>query len=247
MLGRMGKDFTFVIKTLLRPRCAHRLIDSIVAIYPTALILVADDSPTPISRKGVKVFHLPNDCGISFGRNYLVDRVDTPFFVCCDDDIVLTQKTQIDNLLLPLRADTYDLVATHYFTRNRRLVWEGIFERLDDVLVFRAGDRGQLDGIYRYDMCHNFFVAKTAKVRALRWDDELKVGEHTDFFLRALGRLRVGVNPCASIVHLPETNPEYAIFRSRLRDFRPLFMKKHGLRIYRNEILPDASYELPLI
>jgi hypothetical protein len=93
-------------------------------------------------------------------------------------------------------------------------------------------------------MCHNFFVASTPKVRAVRWDDELKVGEHTDFFLRALGKLRVGVNPRASILHLPETNPEYAPFRSRVGEFRRLFMKKHGLRIYRNEVLPDASYEL---
>src|SRR5262245_4005966 len=108
-----GRDFTFIIKTLLRPRCVHRLIDSIFAMYPTAQILVADDSPTPISRKDVKIFHLPNDCGISFGRNYLVDRVDTPFFVCCDDDVVLTQETHIDKLLLPLHADTFDLVGTH--------------------------------------------------------------------------------------------------------------------------------------
>ena len=243
----MASDFTFIIKTLLRPRCVHRLIDSIVSRYPAAQILVADDSPTPISRKGAKIFHLPNDCGISFGRNYLLDRVETPFFVCCDDDVVLTENTQIDKLLISLRANTFDLVAPYYFTGNTRFVWEGIFHRLGDVLVFRPGDRGQLDGMYRYDMCHNFFVASTSKVRELRWDDQLKVGEHTDFFLRALGRLRVGVNPRTSILHLPETNSEYAPFRSRIGEFRQLFMKKHGLRIYRNEVLPDASYELPQV
>jgi glycosyltransferase involved in cell wall biosynthesis len=115
---------------------------------------VADDSPTPISRNGVEVFHLPKDCGISFGRNYLLDRVDTPFFVCCDDDIVFIDDTQLDKLLVPLRANVFDIVSTYYVSRSKRLVWEGIFERMDDVLVFRAGDHGQLDGIYRYDMCH---------------------------------------------------------------------------------------------
>jgi hypothetical protein len=167
--------------------------------------------------------------------------------VCCDDDVVLTKNTQVDKLLVSLRANTFDLVATHYFTGSKRFVWEGIFERLGDVLVFRAGDHGQVDGIYRYDMCHNFFVASTSKVRELRWDDEFKVGEHTDFFLRAVGRLRVGVDPRTSILHLPETNPEYAPFRSRVGEFRRLFMKKHGLKIYRNEVLPDASYKLPQV
>jgi len=240
----MADDFTFIIKTLLRPRCVHRLIDSIISTFPRAQILVADDSPVPISRKGIKVFHLPNDCGVSFGRNYLVDRVDTPFFVCCDDDVILTHNTQLNKLLKPLRGNTFDLVGSYYVTENVRFVWEGIFERFGDVLTFRAGNHGEVDDIYRYDMCHNFFVANTSKVQAVRWDDELKVGEHTDFFLRALGKLRVGVDPQTSILHQPETNPEYETFRARLDEYRPLFMKKHGLRVYRNEVLPDASYEL---
>jgi glycosyltransferase involved in cell wall biosynthesis len=182
----MANDFTFIIKTLLRPRCVYRLIDTIISIYPAAQILVADDSPTPISRKGVKVFHLPNDCGTSFGRNYLLDRVHTPFFVCCDDDVVLIQNTQIDRLLVSLRANIFDLVGTYYFTGSTRFVWEGILERFSDVLFFRPGNRGQVDGICRYDMCHNLFVANTSKVRELRWDDEFKVGGHTDFFFGPL-------------------------------------------------------------
>ena len=240
----MAGDFTFIIKTLLRPRCVNRLIDSIQSRYPASPILVADDSPTPISREGVKVFHLPYDCGVSYGRNYLVERVNTPFFVCCDDDVVVTEHTQLDRLLGPLREKTFDLVASYFMNGSTRFVWEGIFERRGDVLVFRAGDRGQVAGVYRYDMCHNFFVASTAKVRELRWDDELKVGEHTDFFLRALGALRVGVDPLTSILHLPETPQEYLSFRCRLGEFRNIFMKKHRLRVYRNEIHPDASYEL---
>lgn len=35
------------------------------------------------------------------------------------------------------------------------------------------------------DVVANFFIAKTEKIRALRWDGDLKLGEHQDFFLRA--------------------------------------------------------------
>jgi Glycosyl transferase family 2 len=238
------EECTFIIKTFLRPQCAHRLIDSILSRFPSSPILVADDSPAPISREEVTVFHLPYDCGISYGRNFLLDRVETPFLVNCDDDVVLTDQTDLGRLLEPVSHNVFDLVASHFINGDTRLVWEGIFDRKGDVLSLLPDNRGEIDGILRYDMCHNFFAARTDRIRDLRWDNDLKVGEHTDFFLRAKGRLRVGVNPTTSVLHLPESTPEYQRFRSRLDEFRPIFMQKHGLRVFRNEIHPDGSYEL---
>lgn len=57
---------------------------------------------------------------MSYGRNYLVDRVDTPFFVLCDDDIVITEHTNIEQMLRPLRNDTFDLVSAYFMNGDTR-------------------------------------------------------------------------------------------------------------------------------
>jgi glycosyltransferase involved in cell wall biosynthesis len=60
-------------------------------------------------------------------------------------------------------------------------------ERLLDVHTGAA-----IPECWEVDMVNNFFIARTAALRRVRWDDRLVVGEHEDFFLRAKdARLRI--------------------------------------------------------
>jgi hypothetical protein len=92
------------------------------------------------------------------------------------------------------------------------------------------------------DVVHNFFVARTENVLALGgWDEQLKLNEHVEFFVR-LHRRGMRVAYCADVIawHWMERNTEYDRYRGR--DFTTLAAQKIGVsRIRRFENEPAAA------
>lgn len=267
------EDMTFVVKTLERPYCLERLVRSVLKRYPEAEILIGDDSRRS-SRKAmesrhrgsnVTVYELPHDCGISYGRNYLVRRVRTPFFVLLDDDFVLDDGSDIERGLEILRERDLDIVGG--FFRNyptlrpglgvvpylaRRLLrgvrasnYMGRIALCDDELrvEYRTKD---IPDFEMTDIVHNFFVARTEAVRdRCPWDDELKVHEHTPFFLKAkLAGLRVGFTSEMSVQHRPIRTKEYMRYRDR--DYVGVWMQRYGVRrfVYTMDGGPEVVREI---
>ncbi len=62
------------------------LIKSIKKFYPSLHNIVADDSKSPVHRPDVEYHVLPFDSGLSKGRNFLVKKVKTSYFLLLDDD-----------------------------------------------------------------------------------------------------------------------------------------------------------------
>lgn len=99
----MLEDVTLLIKTFERPEALSRLLDSIRETNFDGPILIADDSKTPyrdtiLERHGDLVSEyvcLPFNVGLSAGRNALLDRVQTPYFVLNDDDFVYGPDTDL--------------------------------------------------------------------------------------------------------------------------------------------------------
>jgi hypothetical protein len=74
----------------------------------------------------------------------------------------------------------------------------------------------------------NCFVANRDILKAIRWDEDLKVDEHWDFFWRAkIAGVRVGVAMDHVFPHIHVDPPAY-------KRHRPVFLRaalrKHGLR-----------------
>jgi len=235
---------TFIVKTFMRPDCLDRLIQSIHRFYPGARILVADDSHEPVQRSDAKVYSLPYDSGLSYGRNYLMDRVETKYFVLMDDDHVFTEDTKIEDLIATLERGNFDLVGAYINEADGHFPWEGFFESEGSTLTIHPGSRGEVDGILQVDICHNFFAARTETIQKIRWDEHLKMGEHSDFFVRAHEQIRIGVCPDVQAFHAPDRPSNYKSFRKRAKSYRVDFMKKHGYRKVVNEIYPSSSIDL---
>ena len=89
---------TAIIKTFERPKSVDRLIRSIRRHYPELKIMVGDDSFHPTPRSDVQYVRLPEDIGLSAGRNELLKRVETPFFLLLDDDLEFHRGTRIERL-----------------------------------------------------------------------------------------------------------------------------------------------------
>jgi len=108
--------------------------------------------------------------------------------------------------------------------RGRPVHYEGHLVVDGDTLRYVAGDGW-------VDIALNFFIGETDKVRAVGWDDDLKLAEHTDFFLRAKrAGLRVWYEPGMVAEHCPESPPGYAAYRDRGVCFAKRMLRKHGFR-----------------
>lgn len=99
----MLEDVTLIIKTFERPNALTRLLDSIEAADFDGPVLIADDSREP-SQASIQDAYgdlitdyicLPFNVGLSAGRNALLDRVETPYFVLNDDDFVYGPITDL--------------------------------------------------------------------------------------------------------------------------------------------------------
>jgi hypothetical protein len=118
----MLNDVTILIKTFERPAALTRLLDSIEARYPECPVLIADDSRAPtrdevLGRYGSQVqayLTLPFDSGLSAGRNALLDRVDTEYFVLNDDDFVYGPQADLRWMRRQLEAAEVELLGGVY-------------------------------------------------------------------------------------------------------------------------------------
>ena len=219
---------TLLIKTFERPECLEALLTSIRARYPAIRIMIADDSRVPRAPRnevGLKFFPLSFDVGLSAGRNLLLEHVDTPYFILLDDDLVFVEQTRIECLLMLLERHSLDLVAGAKRLDGKPLPFEGALELEagSRTLYRRRGCAIEVfDDHVRFDYVHNFFAARTQRIRALGgWDDQLKLGEHTEFFLRLkLRDAKVGFTPDVVVEERRHRSNLYQRYRRRASTFK---------------------------
>jgi GT2 family glycosyltransferase len=229
---------TAIIKTFQRPKSLNRLIRSIHRHYPQLKIAVADDGISPSPRCDVDYLRLPVDIGLSAGRNALLNHIRTPYFLLLDDDLEFTRSTRIELLYDLVASNIVDIAAGDYYRCKRKLWlvrkrWQpfhGNFHFHDGDIRLVAKTHAKHPKYQLCDIVHNFFVGRTADVLDLGgWDEELKLNEHVEFFVRIHQKgLRVAY--CADVTarHWMERNPDYTCFRER--DFTSLAAKKIGVR-----------------
>lgn len=205
-MASLATELTAIVKTFERPNQLDLLIRSLRHRYPELPILVADDSSTPTPRSDVGYHVLPHDVGLSAGRNYLVDRVQTEYVALFDDDHVATADTNLEGMLSRLKEHSLDIVAGDFINDGRtRFSFHGTYEFRHHVLFQHQGVPREVAGdVPLYDVVNNFFVARTDSIRRIRWDERIKFArEHADFFLRCRNQLRISFSRKFSVDHFP--------------------------------------------
>jgi glycosyltransferase involved in cell wall biosynthesis len=231
------REITAIVKTFHRPNSLDRLIRSVRRYYPHLAIAVADDGIVPSPRNDVDYVRLPIDVGLSAGRNALLRHIKTPYFLLLDDDLEFTRKTRIECLLELVASGAVDVASGDYYRCKRKLLfvssrWQpfhGNFRFQDGELQLTCETHSTHPCYQLCDLVHNFFVARTADVLALGgWDEDLKLNEHVEFFVR-LGRARRHVAYCPGVTarHWMERHADYTPYRDR--DFTALAAKKIGV------------------
>lgn len=185
-------SITILIKTFERPLCVAALISSIRKFYPDASILVCDDSRETLYPdgcepiEGVTWLTLPYENGhtLGAGRNYLIEKAETPYVFLCDDDHKFVRGTDLRRFYDFLERTRYDIAggcqgwydygAACFFRRGS--VVEQQFHVHRGLIEPRA---------VACDRVSNTFMARTSALRGVRWEPHVYGMEHADFFLRA--------------------------------------------------------------
>jgi hypothetical protein len=229
---------TAVVYTSERARSIARLVASVQRQYPELRLLVADDSRQPRPVAGADWIRLPADVGVSAGRNAALARVRTPYFLLLEDELELTRRAHLEKLVALVAENRLDVAAGDCVRCTKKLLVltsrapdpaHATFEFTGDTLRLCPGHRSADARFLDCDLAHNFFVARTDKVRSMGgWDPQLAVDERIEFFVRAerFG-LRVGV--CPDAVAQRWTSGESASRSATRRDFKTLALAKMGV------------------
>ena len=229
---------TAIVHTSERPAAAGRLVHSVRRAYPELRLLVADDSRQSRPVEGADWIRVAPGVGIGAARNAALARVRTPYFLLLEDTLDVSRRSRVESLLELVAHGQVDIAAGDCVRCERRLVLltrrtpapvHATFEFLDGGLTLKAGHRLAAEGRLAVDVAHNFFVARTDRIRSIGgWDPQLMADERLEFFVRAQRfGLRVGVVPEAIASRWPApaaTNP-----RTPVRDFTTLAMTKMGV------------------
>jgi hypothetical protein len=244
--GELNNNLTLLIKSFMRTECVNEHIKSIRKYYKFIKIIVVDDSNPPLNfdyDKNIKTYNIPFDSGLSAGRNFGVSKIETDYFVLLDDDFVFTEQTDLVKWFYMMKNSNLDVLGGDVIMNNSRMDFFGNLKVNGDTLLYKNERYSITDEYKTCDLVLNFFIAKTKKILECKWDEELKLAEHTAYFLKYKNILKVGHTEKISILHKQIRDPTYAEYRKRARDFLCGWMKKTGI----NKIINFDSHVTQLV
>lgn len=228
------------------------LLRSIRVHYPLVRVLLGNDGPIQLGMEPfvsndphTEEFVLPRDCGISFGRNFMVNMTTTRYFVLLDDDHLFDDTTNLTVLVDGIRQDQFDMVGMRVrnlpgideLERTGILIprYVAMIQKLENrVLTLCVWNENMGPSIFGIthpipvDVLHNAFIGRTDVLRNHPWRNVLKVNEHMTFFLDAKNAsLRVGYLPSVFIHHRSRDYSDcYYKIRFREEKYRKLLPYK---------------------
>jgi beta-1,4-N-acetylgalactosaminyltransferase 2 len=225
--AEVARRVTMSVKTFERPAVLRRCLASARTVFE-GRIVVADDSRVPVDGlgPGVDVIGLPFNSGVPVGRNAALDAVETEFVLVTDDDIVFTAASDIVAAMNYLDDNAVvDLVA---FTRVDLPRWRAVAAGADALFPGAQPPLAPfgtlIDGLPVVPKPAQLYLARTASVHKVRWDERLRMVDHRDFFSRASGRIVCVQAPTLRGYHMRTPfDPFYTAYREDVaEDLRTL-------------------------
>jgi beta-1,4-N-acetylgalactosaminyltransferase 2 len=156
-------------------------------------IIMADDSRNPMASPGaaVEVVPMPFNSGVSRGRNAALDAVDTELVLVTDDDIVFTAASRVGRAMRYLdEHPDVDLVGFLRVELPRRYAFDHGPDALFPGAAAPLRPWGEeIGGLPVRLKVEQVYLARTSAVQRVRWDEQIRMVDHNDFFTRASGCL----------------------------------------------------------
>ena len=145
---------------------------------------------------------LPYDSGLSKGRNECVKRVKTPYTIITDDTRTIDNADSVYKLVDYLdKNKQYDIITGRIPNRPYEKKFESVYinnEKIDskkEILKLMKNLNNEIqikennineinkEGYYKTDIGVNTFISRTDILSKYPWNNNLKLHEHSYFFL----------------------------------------------------------------
>ncbi|XP_078585412.1 beta-1,4 N-acetylgalactosaminyltransferase 1-like [Branchiostoma floridae x Branchiostoma japonicum] len=169
---------------------------------------------------------MPYAIGWFAGRNLAVSQVTTPYLLWVDDDFAFGNRTKLERFVNVLDNTDLDLVSGRVgfkkVAHTKMTLVPGDKDG-DCLLIHDHHHWGPVPG---FPHCHfstrvtNFFMARTDSVRAVGFDPKYSRHGHTQFFMAAMGKLKIAACDDVTIGHRRTQTMEYNAFRYQGLDYQ---------------------------
>jgi len=239
----MNDKIAIIFTTFLRNGLAMDTIASILGNWRDDYVLLVADQNRPgaylFEKPDDKInyYQLPFDCGLSYARNFLVQKakeMGCEFCLVTADSIAFEKQLDLDPIKNFLRrCDNRGLVG---FNLEGRAKWEWNFGGLDAHNFILTVPKEQIVGVninyVKVDLCKNFYLAKTEMLVEIPWDNDLKVAEHEDWAWRVKqnGKYLLFSTGYITAKYIDSKSPEYLVYRQRMyNEFRNKLRAKYKI------------------
>lgn len=230
-----------IYTTFLRPQLMYKTYKSILSFMPlekTILLIGNQGKYNGIKehRKFYSIYYydLPFDCGLSYARNFLVNQakeLGCKYCLITADSIEFTKELNLNPIIDFMENKKAGLVG---FKLRNRLYWTCDMERKGDSIILDVPRRDKI--LYKdiqfqpCDMVKNFFLATTESLLDIKWNNELKLAEHIDFFFRYSQKYPVYFTNTIEAKYIKSTNKQYEVYRNRRYNFLKKYLEKNHLK-----------------
>jgi len=185
----------------------------------------------------IEYYNLPFDCGLSYARNFLVQKAKSlgcKYCILTADSIKFTEKYNFEPIINFLEEkDNRGIVGLgldnrQYWVYNMELI-PGHFFKLnkDNLKIINS----QGIEFISCEVVANFFLAKTQCLIDNPWDNNLKMAEHEDIFWRLKQtKWKVYYTDYIKAQYINNKPTEYLKFRQRLySEFKQKLQQKYKI------------------
>ncbi len=256
------KNIAILVTTFLRDAMMYKTIQSIIDNFPDNCKLFIADQGYQTDEKTItydyfksqipcEIHYLPFDCGLSYARNFLVNKANELGFQYCmisSDSIQFTGKYNFNNIIELLESNK-EYALCGFELENSVCPWEfDIDVKPDGIHLLPSIDTVSFEEkTYKIvEICRNIFLAKTDVLLKNNWDNELKLGEHEKFFID-LKQINCKVLWTDSIKFRKNNmggSEEYRVYRKRLEFYLKLLKHKLNIEkwvIYSPEVMKEIK------
>ena len=240
------RDLTALIVSFYRYEYLEKCVSSLRENYPDINILIGNNGPEDKRKEelaekyNAKYIQLPFDCGITGGRNKLVKEIDTKYTLVGDDDFFYTPETNLEGMYEVIKEyPEYDLIGGRILENGKLRDYQGVFDFSIPKQIICNKLKYDSDSPIPQpcDVVFNFFIAKTDTLKAVQWDEQIKVAyEHSAYFIDYVkAGNKVAFYAKAVVIHKPPIiiqdrgeYDQYKYFRMRKTD-KQRFFERFGI------------------
>jgi beta-1,3-N-acetylgalactosaminyltransferase 2 len=228
------RKIEILISTMGRHDKVFELVASIKE-YHTYSIIVADDGRESMKDLYTKkcpacsYYWVGYDKGLSYKRNFLVKTSTSDFVVLLDDDMIWTESVDVHKALELLKKDT-DIVG---FKLDDRELYPVKTRIVNKTLSRCKIQQTSANRCFDTDYVLNVFIAKRSVLLKNKWDEDLKLAEHSAFFFM-LKENRVRVKLCMDMF-IKHNNKKRSVYQDSNYDVMRSRASKEYMQIVSNK------------